>query len=82
MALFDNIGLKLCLSLVIALLSFFYQLETEDEFLICEKLVLLSKNKSFVFDSLSNLEGYPAVSIFVYLFIILLVTFKVIKLFD
>ena len=63
MAFFDHIVLKVSVSFVIALVSILYQLESQDEFLIADKLVLLSKNKSFVFDTLTNLEGLPVVSL-------------------
>lgn len=57
----SNRVLKFILSLVIALISTLYQLESDDELLLTEKRVMLSKNKTFCFDSLTDLEQFPSV---------------------
>ncbi len=52
---------KLATSVLVALISTLYQLETDDELLVTNKKVLLSKNISRVFTALSDLEEYPSV---------------------
>jgi len=49
---------KLAVSVLVALMSTLYQLETDDELLVTNKKVLLSKNISRVFTALSDLEEY------------------------
>lgn len=60
----DNIGFKLMTSILISVIATLYQLETDDELLIMDKGVMLSKNRTFVFDFLTKLEDYPAVNTF------------------
>ena len=64
MAFMDNIGFKLTTSVLIALISLLYQLETDEELAIIDKNVMLSKNRTFIFNRLSNLEEFPAVNSF------------------
>ena len=52
---------KFIVSACIALISALYQLESKDEFFVTDKLVMLSRNRSEIFDYLTNLEDYPRV---------------------
>ncbi len=54
---------KMVISVLVALISTLYQLEVNEELVITSKKVLLSKNISRVFGSLSNLEEYPSVRV-------------------
>ena len=63
MRLFKNFKYKLLISVLVGCLSSLYQMETKDELVVCEKKVMLSKPRLDVYEFLSNLENYPAVSI-------------------
>jgi hypothetical protein len=54
--------MRMLFSSIAAIISLLYQLETGEDLLITEKLVVLAKNKTEIFDHLSNLENYVNVS--------------------
>lgn len=61
MRFFKNFKLKLIISIMIGCFSSLYQMETKDELVVCEKKVMLAKQRLETFDFLSNLENYPKV---------------------
>jgi hypothetical protein len=63
MAFFKNFKIKLLISVIIAVVSSLYQLESKDEFQVTEKVVMLSKNRPECYEFLTKFEEYPTVLI-------------------
>jgi hypothetical protein len=61
MALFKNFKIKLLISVIIAVISSLYQLESKDEFQVTEKVVMLSKTRLECYEFLTKFEEYPTV---------------------
>ena len=61
MSFLTNIKYKLIISVIIAIVSSLYQLESKDELKISEKAVMLSKNQTDTFDFLVKFEEYAKV---------------------
>ncbi len=57
----ESVRVKIAISLFVGILSALYQLETDDELYITEKVVMLGKKKSDIFDYLTKMEEYPNV---------------------
>ena len=52
---------RIFISLLAAIVSIMYQTETDDDLLMGEKLVVLSKNKSYCFHYLTQFENHQTV---------------------
>jgi hypothetical protein len=73
-----SIRQKVLVSAFIAIISALYQLESNDEFFVTEKLVMLSKNRSEIFNYLTNLEDYPRVNLKCYFLVYIKLLFLLI----
>ena len=62
MIFLKNFKIKLIFSAFIGLLASLYQMELKDEFELVTKVVMLNKNRPFIYDFLTNMEEYPKVS--------------------
>ena len=64
MGFFSYFKYKLIVSVVIAVISSFYQLENEEDLEISTKVVLLHNSRHKVYEFLINFEEYKTVRIF------------------
>jgi hypothetical protein len=59
--MFKNLKLKLFFSFLVGLIASLYQMELKGEFEITDKLVMINKNRPFVYDHFTNVLDYPKV---------------------
>jgi hypothetical protein len=62
MRFLKNFKIKLFVSLVIGILASLYQMETREELHVTQKVVMLNKNRQFIYDFLTKVDDYPRVS--------------------
>ena len=61
MIFIKNFKLKLLVSFIIGAISSLYQLESREELHITQKIVMLNKNRQFIYDFLTKVDEYPKV---------------------
>lgn len=62
MAFLKNFKFKLFISVLVGLSASLYQMEVKDEYEVTTKLVMLNKNKTYVFDLLTQIDQFQNVT--------------------